>query len=148
MKQGFTVRPLESCVKDPGNGKIEILVERPLAGAKTEGGGWLAEIRGRQSPACNTRGHGLFMAEPTCKTMERHISQQPEQRKEMKKSNRNLSPCLFVLDGGGDSISRHGDIASGNRRIYQVRTCYLPHTLALTTGGLGVVTQRRGLRGG
>ena len=69
MKQGFTVRPLESCVQDPGNGKIEILVERPLAGAKTEGGGWLAEIRRRQSPACNTRGHGLFMAEPTCKTM-------------------------------------------------------------------------------
>ena len=89
---------------------------------------------------CNTCGHGLFMAGLTCKTMERQISQQPEQRKATKKSNRNLSPCLFVLDGGGDSISRHGDLAGSNGRIYPVRACYLPHTPALTTGGLRVMT--------
>ena len=80
------------------------------------------------------------MAGPTCKTMERHISQQPEQSKATKKSNRNLSPCLFVLDGGGDSISRHGYLAGGNGRIYPVRAYYLPHTPALTTGGFGVMT--------
>jgi hypothetical protein len=59
--------------------------------------------------------------------------------KAMKKSNRNLSPCLFVLDGGGHSISRHCDLAGGHGRIYPVRACYLPHVPVLTAGGLGVV---------